>query len=230
MPLGADVSRQDHPGSWNGRLMSEDDQTRRPSGLRTGRLEAFSDGVFAIAITLLVLEISVPAALEEEPLQAVLDQWPSYLAYVVSFSTVGALWLGHTVVTEYLEHADVWLMRLNLLLLFFVAFLPFPTRLLAESVGHTQAGKVATTIYGLTLFVAAALLSALWRYAVHEQLVRPDAAGEDVVVLTRRLAPGLAGYLTMIALGIFFPIAAVLGYLVIAVYILVPLRSLRHTH
>jgi TMEM175 potassium channel family protein len=64
-------------------------------------MEAFSDGVFAIAITLLVLEIAVSAGSEADLLGAVLDQWPSYLAYLVSFSTIGAIWLEHTVITEF---------------------------------------------------------------------------------------------------------------------------------
>lgn len=120
--------------------------------MRTSRMEGFSDGVFAIPITLLVLEISVPAGSEEDLLGAVLDQWPSYLAYVVSFASVGAVWLAHTVVTEYLHHADAWLL----------------------------------------------LVSALWRYAVRASLVRPDAPDDDLALLTRRLTPGLAGYVVMI--------------------------------
>ena len=112
----------------------------RPRRLRTARLEAFSDGVFAIAITLLVLE------------------------------------------------------------------------------------RVAVTIYGITLLVAAVLTSVLWRYAVHERLVRPDAADEEVQTLTTRLTPGLAGYVVMILLGLFLPIVAVLGYLVIALYFIVPFQ------
>jgi uncharacterized membrane protein len=115
-------------------------RARRARALRAARLEAFSDGVFAIAITLLVLEISVPVGSEEDLLGAVLDQWPSYLAYFVSFASVGAIWLAHTAVTEYLDHADRWLMRLNLLLLLFVSFLPFPTKLLAENVKDEDAG------------------------------------------------------------------------------------------
>ena len=91
-------------------------------------MEAFSDGVFAIAITILVLEIAIPAGSEGNLLQAVIDQWPSYLAYFVSFATIGAIWVGHTVVTEMLDHADGTFLRLNLLLLLVVAFLPFPTR------------------------------------------------------------------------------------------------------
>ena len=114
-------------------MSSEDIERERPLSLRTARLEAFSDGVFAIAITLLVLEISVPAHAEDDLLGAVLDQWPSYLAYFVSFATIGAIWLAHTAVTEYLDHADRWLMRINLLLLLFVSFLPFPMKLLPRA-------------------------------------------------------------------------------------------------
>jgi uncharacterized membrane protein len=208
-------------------VSGEDIERGRPLSLRTGRLEAFSDGVFAIAITLLVLEISVPGGSEKDLLGAVLDQWPSYLAYFVSFASVGAIWLAHTAVTEYLDHADRWLMRLNLLLLLFVSFLPFPTKLLAESVNDEDAGRVATTIYGLTLLVTAVVLSAVWRYAVAEQLVRPDTTDEDVQLLTKKLSPGLGGYAVMIVLGIFQPVVAVLGYLAVAVFYLIPFRSLR---
>ena len=131
--------------------------------LRTGRMEAFSDGVFAVAITLLVLEISVPDGSEDDLLAAVLEQWPSYLAYVVSFATVGAVWLGHAAVTHYLDHADAVLLRLNLLLLCVVSFLPFPTRLIAETLEHEDAGKVATTFYGLALLAATGPPGVPWR-------------------------------------------------------------------
>jgi uncharacterized membrane protein len=76
--------------------------------------------VFAIAITLLVLEIGVPAGSDDDLLGALGDQWPSYLAYLVSFSTIGAVWITHTVITEYLDHADSALLRFNLLLLLLV--------------------------------------------------------------------------------------------------------------
>lgn len=107
-------------------------------------MEAFSDGVFAVAITLLVLEISVPQGSQATLLRALLDQWPSYLAYVVSFATVGAVWLGRSAMTNFFDHVDELFLRLNLLLLLLVAFLPFPTRLLAESVADDTAGRVAS--------------------------------------------------------------------------------------
>jgi uncharacterized membrane protein len=190
-------------------------------------MEAFSDGVFAIAITLLVLEIAVPAGSEADLLGAVLDQWPSYLAYLVSFSTIGAIWLEHTVITEFLERATSVFIRLNLLLLVVVSFLPFPTKLLGEYVGEEAPARVAVTIYGLNLFLASALVSLLWRYAVLEGLIRHDIADSDVKMITIRLTPGLAGYVVMIVLGLFLPVVAVLGYLIIAVYIIIPFGALR---
>jgi uncharacterized membrane protein len=198
--------------------------------LRTARLEAFSDGVFAIAITLLVLEITVPAESDADLLGAVIDQWPSYLGYVVSFSTIGALWLGHSAVTEHIARADATLVRLNLLLLLVVSFIPFPTRLLAEYIGADEAGRVSTTIYGLTFFAASTLTAVLWRYSVRRRLVRPEVDAEEVRIVTRRVTPGLAGYVVLIGLGLVLPVVAVLGYLVLAVYFIVPYRTVRHGH
>jgi uncharacterized membrane protein len=86
--------------------------------------------VFAIALTLLVLDIKVPAQ-SGKLLDAIAHSWPYYLAYVVSFSTIGAVWLGHNAITEYLDRADARFVRLNLLVLLLVSFLPLPTRLLA---------------------------------------------------------------------------------------------------
>jgi len=194
-------------------------------GFRTGRLEAFSDGVFAIAITLLVLDIAVPASAEAHLLRSVADLWPSYLAYVASVSTIGGLWIGHVAVTEYLVRTDVAFVRLNLLLLLVVAFLPFPTRLFAEFLGKTSPERVAATIYGLSLLLASALLLVLWRYALRNRLVRPDAADEEVQFLTKRLTPGVTGYPVLIIAGLFIPVLAVAGYLAVALYYIIPLRG-----
>jgi uncharacterized membrane protein len=197
------------------------------AGLRTGRLEAFSDGVFAIAITLLVLEIGIPAGSEEHLLRAMVAQWPSYLAYVISFATIGAVWLKHALATEYLDHADAVFVRLNLLLLLTVSFLPFPTRLIAEYIGRDEPGRISTTFYGLVLFLASLLVSVLWRHAVRTNLVRPDTPKRAVQAMTRWLMPGVAGYAVMIVLGLFLPLAAVIGYLVIALYLLIPFEMHR---
>ena len=199
-------------------------------GLQTDRLEAFSDGVYAIAITLLVLDIAVPASEDKHLLSSLGDLWPSYLAYVVSFSTIGASWLGHNAITEYLDRANATFIRLNLLLLLLIAFLPFPTRLFADYIGKDQPERIAATIYGVSLLLASTLLWVLWRYAVHAGLVRPDAADEEVQLLTQRLTPGLAGYLVLIVAGIFVPVIAVIGYLAIALYYIIPFRRPGRIH
>ena len=207
--------------------MRDEESPGRATGFRTTRTEAFSDGVFAIAITLLVLAIGVPDGAEDDLLGALVDQWPSYLAYIVSFASIGAVWFAHTVITEYLHHTTKVFVRVNLLLLLVVSFLPFPTRLLAEYIGEPEPARVAATVYGINLLLTSLLVSALWRYAVHAGLVRQDLAGEDVMALTRRLTPRLAGYVVMIVLGLFVPVLAVIGYFAIAVFILVPFHHLR---
>ena len=200
----------------------EPPQEPRRRGFQTGRLEAFSDGVFAIAVTLLVLDITVSGQAGQHLLRSVADVWPSYLAYVVSFATIGAAWLGHNAITEYLERTDAAFVRLNLLLLLVVSFLPFPTRLLADYIGQDSPERVAVTFYGISLLLASTLLMVLWRYAVRAHLVRPDAADEEIQLLTERLTPGLAGYLVLIISGLFLPILAVIGYLAIALYFIIP--------
>jgi TMEM175 potassium channel family protein len=156
-------------------------------------MEAFSDGVFAIAITLLVLEIGLPAGASEDLLRAIVDQWPAYLAYLVSFATIGAMWSVHVVITEFIDRATGTLLRLNLLLLMTVSFLPYPTRLLGEHIRQEKPERVAVTFYGLCLFPCAVLVSVLWRYVVGAGLVRRDAADEELQRLSQRLSPGWPG-------------------------------------
>jgi uncharacterized membrane protein len=195
--------------------------------VRTARMEAFSDGVFAIAITLLILEIGVPSGSGQSLLHVIAGQWPSYLAYLVSFATIGAVWSAHAVITAHISHATSMLLRLNLLLLLTVSFLPYPTRLVTEYIGKEEPERVAVTFYGTCLFACAALVLGLWLYVLSAGLLRPDAAQEDVRILTHQLTPSLAGYIAMIALGLFRPFLAILGYLALAVLILVPLRFRR---
>jgi uncharacterized membrane protein len=198
----------------------------RRRGFRTGRLEAFSDGVFAIAITLLVLDIGVSATAGQDLGAAIRGLWPSYLAYVASFSTIGAAWLGHNAITEYLDRADPAFVRLNLLLLLIVSFLPFPTRLVAEYIHADNAERVAVTFYGIVLVLATTMLLVLWRYAVRAKLVRPDLGDEEIELLTQRLTPGLGGYVVLIVTGLFVPVVAVIGFLGIALYYIIPFRRL----
>jgi uncharacterized membrane protein len=200
---------------------------RAPKRYRTTRLEAFSDAVFAIAITLLVLEIAVPAGSQDDLLGAFLAQWPSYLAYLVSFATIGSIWLAHNAITDQLDGVDATFLRLNLLLLLFVSFLPFPTRLLAEHLDAEAAERVAVTVYGLNLLFCSATLAGLWAWAGRAHLRRAELDEEEAKYLARRLTPGLGGYVVILAVGLLAPRVAVIGYLAIAVFFLVPVGEIR---
>jgi uncharacterized membrane protein len=164
---------------------------RRRFSLRTSRMEALSDGIFAIASTLLVLDLAIPAVSSDVG-RSLLHQWPTYLAYLVSFATIGNAWLNHSVITEYLERADAILLRLNLVLLFFVSVLPFPTHMLAEYLSNSSAERIAVTVYGLNLLAIGAFTSLTWHYALAEHLIRQDNSEDDVRAISAKLDPSLA--------------------------------------
>ena len=134
----------------------------------TGRIEAFSDGVFAIAMTLLVLDIKVP---QEAPgrtlLGALLHQWPAYLAFVTSFATVGIMWINHHRLFTLIKRIDHSLLVLNGLLMLGVTFVPFPTALVANYVSHRDQ-QVAAMVYSGWFTVIAIIFNLLWRYASHK--------------------------------------------------------------
>ena len=153
-----------------------------------------------------------------------LKLWPQYLAYIVSFATIGAVWIGHAGITHYLHHVDWIVVRINLLLLLAVSILPFPTRLLAEFLRHQSGRRVAAVVLGVNLLLAVFLLSLLWRAALRRGLVHPDVDEEEVSLLTRRLTPGLAGYIVFILVGLFLPLVAVVGYLLVTLALLLPVR------
>jgi uncharacterized membrane protein len=199
-----------------------------PRGLRSlgkGRLEAFSDGVFAIAITLLVLDIAVrpPGTLLEQVLHA----WPAYVAYVVSFLTIGAGWLAHTALTDRLERTTPSFLRLNLLVLLFVGFLPFPTRLVADALHNVENERVAVTIYGLTLLAIRVLGFGLDWYARRERLYKPQGEGTELQREGRQFLPVVIGYVIAILGGLAAPRLAVALYFAIAVFLILPFRDVR---
>jgi uncharacterized membrane protein len=197
---------------------------RRRFSLRTSRMEALSDGIFAIASTLLVLDLAIPAVSSDVG-RSLLHQWPTYLAYLVSFATIGNAWLNHSVITEYLERADAILLRLNLVLLFFVSVLPFPTHMLAEYLSSQNAERVAVTVYGLNLLAISGFTSLVWHYAVAEHLVQRDNKEEEVRAIGAKLDPGLVSYAVAIGIGLLWPQVAVVLYLAIALFMIIPFRA-----
>ena len=179
--------------------------------MSTSRVEAFSDGVFAIAITLLILEIHVPTdntdtgGLTDARLRhELLALWPSYLAYTMSFLLIGMVWINHHRMFRYIARVDGIVLGLNVLLLMDVAFLPFSTDILALSLRGTSAQHTATLLYGLVLAVGGVFFCGVWFYA---------AAGHRL--LNERITPGEARALgTRWAMGpVFYLGAALVGLL-----------------
>jgi uncharacterized membrane protein len=190
-------------------------------------LEALSDGEHAIAITLLVLDLAVPSVTTRDISGALLDQWPIYLAYVVSFATIGGAWLSHSTITAYLDNVDEVFLRLNLLLLLFVSVLPYPTHLVGEYVHRTTAERIAITVYGLNLVAILALTKGLWRYAVAEHCIKGDTPDEVIGAVTAKIGPSLAFFGVAIGIGLLLPDVAAALYLVIGLYLLIPFRAVR---
>jgi uncharacterized membrane protein len=188
----------------------------------TTRVEAFSDGVFAIAITLLVLDIRVEPSEFDDLRQALLDEWPAYLAYVTSFLTVGSVWLAHHNLFTHLRYVDPVLLRLNLLLLLAAAFLPFPTGVLAQAIHESdEAERTAIILYGATALLIELLLRASVRYALSQPELT-DVRPEELPAPRRERAwrDSLTSLLYGIAIfaGVFiFPKLATIAYLVVAI-------------
>jgi len=197
------------------------------------RLEAFSDGVFAIAITLLVIEIVVPRHAGSHLLSALFHERPVYLAYFIAFMSIGIVWIEHDALTEALDHVNAGFLRLNLLLLLLVAFLPYPARVMEEylSLVDTEHGgeRTAVAFFGVVLFLMSLMLIVLGRYAEREDLFGDDVADERVEEnrVRYQLGPSLIFYAVATACGLVFPYLGVGLYVVIGVYLLLPVRTVK---
>lgn len=191
-----------------------------------GRIDAFSDGVLAIAITLLVLEIRLPAGDHDQPLLTLLlDEWPSYFAYLVSFLTIGIMWINHDGLFQMIRRVDRSILLLNVLLLLLITFLNFPTVILAEYI-QTDQMQVAALFYSFTTFLVAVFYNALWWYARNRAwLLDKGLTPEIIRRLSRQYNIGLGLY------GVAFAAGFVNGWLSIglcfglAVFFALPLRN-----
>jgi uncharacterized membrane protein len=193
--------------------------------LSTSRMEALSDGVIAIAITLLVLEVAVRPP--GSPLEQFWRGWPTYLAYVVSFVTIGAAWIGHHALTERLERADPVLLRLNLLFLLLIGFLPFPTRMVADSLSEgTEAERVAAVVYGITLLAIRLAFFAMDAYTRREHLVSRGAGDADMQEARRKFRVSVVAYGLGIALAFLVPLVAIGFYFGIALFLILPFHAI----
>jgi uncharacterized membrane protein len=168
----------------------------------TNRLETFADGVFAIAATLLILNVDTQVGSSGEIGTRLLHIWPSYAGYVVSFLTIGIIWANHHTVMNQIARVDRTFLMLSVLFLMSVAFIPFPTRLVAEHI-RDDGARAATVAYGITLTFVAIGFNAIWFYAAKNgRLLREDADEATVRGISRtyRLGPVLYVAITLVAL------------------------------
>jgi uncharacterized membrane protein len=173
-----------------------------PAANETARIEAFSDGVFAIAITLLILEIQVPPQTPHGGLAgALMNLWPSYLAFLASFMTIGIMWLNHHRLFTLIIKNDDGLIAFNLLLLLGVTWLPFPTALLAEHLEGPHADqKTAALVYAGSFFAIAIVFNLMWRYVCRAKIVYEHL---NVRAITRQYALGPIMYAGLVVVAFF---------------------------
>jgi uncharacterized membrane protein len=186
----------------------------------TTRLEAFSDGVFAIAATLLVLDIGVRTGSGSNLGHELARIWPSYLAYVTSFLTIGIIWINHHHNMRAIERLDRTFMFINLLLLLVVAFIPFPTKLVAEYL-RRSGERPAVIAYAATLLLMSVLYTIWWRYArTGRRLIGPSVTDGELRAIDRGFAPGPPLYALVFVLAFFSPLSAVILTFALAAFYL----------
>jgi uncharacterized membrane protein len=190
-----------------------------PAAMSASRLETFSDGVFAIAATLLILDVRATGGGDLG--NRLLHIWPSYAAYAVSFLTIGIIWINHHRVFTQIRHVDRLFLLLNVVFLMMVAFIPFPTSLIASQLRGGDLEPAALT-YGATLTMTAAFFNGLWFYAASsDRLLRPDADARVVSGISRSYLPGPFVYLVATLTALVSPTASVVLFGVITVFYIV---------
>jgi uncharacterized membrane protein len=193
----------------------------------TARTEAFSDGVFAIAMTLLVLDIKVPhdIAPHGSLLQALAHQWPVYLAFLTSFATILIMWINHHRLFTHISRCDDQLLFFNGLLLLGVVLVPFPTSLVAEYLGQTGQ-TTAAMVYNGTFIAIAICFNLLWRSASkHGRLLHADHDRDAVAQITESYRRGPLAYVLALVLAFVSVTASLLLNLALAVYFALPSRT-----
>jgi TMEM175 potassium channel family protein len=194
-------------------------------GLGKTRVEALTDGVFAIAMTLLVFGITIPIVPQGSPAallqQKVLQLWPKFLTYGISFIMLGIYWVGHHNQFHYITRTDRTLLWINLLFLMSIGLIPFSTTLL----GQYPTQRTAVVFYGANLIVVGGILYAHWRYATNlRRLVAPDIHEDVINLAKRRILVGPAAFLVAIGLSFFSTAGAIVLYALVPLLYVVPGR------
>ncbi|MGZ4297279.1 MAG: TMEM175 family protein [Solirubrobacteraceae bacterium] len=191
-------------------------------------MESFSDGVIAVAITLLILDIKVPAqGTHETLLHALLADWPHYAAYVVSFLTIGIIWINHHAMISRLGQADHSILILNLLLLMSIVALPFTTELMAAYLRSSSGESLAAGIYSGSLLAMSLIFAALNRHILLERahMLRAELPLEERRRVLSRSITGLVPYLLATILAVVSPYATLAICGAVAVFYALPVAS-----
>jgi len=184
-----------------------------------GRVEAFSDGVFAVAATLLIFNVQIDKSAPGGLLAALLAAWPKYAAYVASFLTIGVMWMNHHGLFERIAHLDRALQFTNLLLLMAIVFLPFSTAELGSNILVPIDANTVASLYALNALLIALGFSAVWIYALtHPGLLAANVDREAALRSWPRFAVGTVVYLACVPLAQVSPIAVVIVCAALAVY------------
>lgn len=185
------------------------------------RIEAFSDAVFAIAVTLLVVELPFEQVGEGELAQALRDHWPSFAAYAISFLTIGLAWMHHHAIFSQIVVVERPIAVLNLLTLMAVAFIPFPTALMGDYVRQGEDAELATVVFSATWLLAAAGMNSLWFYARRRPgVLTPDLPEEGARRLSVIFAVALPLYAALTVVAAFSAETALALYGLTAVFYL----------
>ena len=187
--------------------------------MESGRLEAFSDGVFAVAITLLALNLAVPRP-DGVPLAGQLaSHWPVFAAYVVSFLTIGIIWVNHHTLFKGFSEIDRVLLFLNLLLLFFIVSIPFATATIASYLGHggTDASQAAAIYQGVFLGMSLSFGGLLW-WSIRREHLKTSLTGTGARRALIRFAGGNVVYAAAIGIAFFSPLASLIISGLVALY------------
>ncbi len=195
--------------------------------MSTGRLEAFSDGVIAVAVTLLVLDITVPGTRHGSLGHNLLHNWPHYAAYATSFITIGIIWINHHVMVGRLREADHAILGLNLVLLLTIAVLPFATSLMAQYLGQSSAGKLAAAVYAGAFLVMSLAFSVLNRHILldKEHLLEPRLPESLRRRILSRALTGLIPYVIATAVAFATPYATLVICGAVAAFYALPIAS-----
>jgi uncharacterized membrane protein len=188
--------------------------------LTKNRLEAFSDGVFAVAITLLVLEIAIPTG--DHLWHKLGDEWPSFASFFVSFWVIGIIWVNHHGVMDHLKRADIQVLYLNIFVLMAVVLIPFATALMAEHLNSGDDEEVAAAVYAGSFLLMAIAMGSLWEYITrHRERLGVKLADDEVRSITRAFHLGNPFYALAVAMAFISPVAVLVIIAAMAVYYMV---------